>query len=472
MAEDLRTDLCVIGAGSAGLTIASGAAQMGASVVLIEAGQMGGDCLNTGCVPSKSLLAAARAANGARTAGRLGAKAEAVTVDFEQVRAHVHGVIASIAPHDSQDRFEKLGCRVIRARARFLNDGTIEAGGVRVHARRFVIATGSRAAAPKISGLETLTYFTNETIFQLTDLPRHLLIVGAGPIGCEMAQAFRRLGSRVTVVEMGAILPRDDSEATAVIRRALLAEGVEVIEGAGIASAASRSGGIVLSLKDGAQVEGSHLLIATGRQVNVEDLGLELAGVVHGPKGVEVDRRLRTTNRRIFAAGDVAGGPQFTHVASYHAGIVLRNALFRIPAKVDLRALPWVTYTDPELAQVGMKENDARRRWGDSIRVLKAAFAENDRAQTEAQTEGFAKIIASRNGAILGATIVGAHAGELIHSVSLAISSGLKLNAFTQAIFPYPTLGEINRQAVGQFFQPKLFSPLTRRLVRFLAMFG
>ncbi|QQP88663.1 FAD-dependent oxidoreductase [Skermanella sp. TT6] len=470
MAE-VRTDICVIGAGSGGLSVAAGAVQMGASTVLIERGAMGGDCLNYGCVPSKSLLAAARAADAVRHAGRFGVNGHEPEIDFARVHDHVHGVIAAIAPNDSVQRFEGLGVRVIRAEARFTGPDAVEAGGTTVRARRFVLATGSRAATPPIPGLDGVPYLTNETIFERKAAPDHLIVIGGGPIGMEMAQAHRRLGVRVTVLQKDTILPKDDPDLVAVVRDRIRAEGVDLREGAEIARVQRHGNGIAVVLADGGRIEGSDLLVAAGRQANVDGLGLELAGIEYTPRGVKTDARLRTTNRRVHAVGDVAGGPQFTHIAGYHAGIVIRNALFRLPAKVDYSALPWVTYTEPELAHVGMTEAQARQSHGD-VRVLTWGFEENDRAQAERDTEGKVKVLTLPNGRILGASIVGAHAGELIQVWCLAISQKLKIGAVASMIAPYPTLGEAGKRAAGSFYTPKLFSGRTRGLVRFLGRFG
>ncbi|MEO1225856.1 MAG: FAD-dependent oxidoreductase [Pseudomonadota bacterium] len=467
----MKTDLCVIGAGSAGLTVAAGASQMGARTVLIERDLMGGDCLNTGCVPSKSLIAAARAADTVRQAGRFGIRTAEPTIDFGAVNDHIRRVIAAIEPNDSIERYEGLGVTVLKEEARFTGPNRLVAGATTVEAKRFVIATGSRAALPGIQGLDRVPFLTNETIFGNRQLPEHLVIIGGGPIGLEMAQAHRRLGSQVTVLEVGKFLSKDDPEAAAVVCDQLRHEGVTLRDGVEIAGVRQSSGGILVELAAGAQIDGSHLLVATGRKPNIDALGLDEAGVEATASGVTVDARLRTTNRRIYAAGDVAGGPQFTHIAGYHAGIVLRNALFRWPAKIDLAALPWVTFTDPELAQAGLTEAAARDRHED-IRILRHPFAENDRALTEARTDGFAKIITTKRGRIIGATIVGAHAGELIHLWSLAIARKLKIGAVATMIAPYPTLGEISKRAAGNYFAPALFSVRTRRLVKLLLRLG
>ncbi|WP_207480288.1 dihydrolipoyl dehydrogenase family protein [Arenibaculum pallidiluteum] len=471
MSTAVRCDLCVIGAGSGGLSVAAGAARLGASVVLIEKGEMGGDCLNTGCVPSKSLLAAAKAARSVREAARLGIDAGPPEVDFARVRRHVAGVIASIAPHDSQERFEGLGVRVIRARACFTAPDRVEAGGLAIQARRFVIATGSRAAVPDIPGLDAVPFLTNETVFGNPDLPDHLVVIGGGPVGLEMAQAHRRLGSRVTVIQSGTLLPRDEPEHVAALKTQLEAEGIRILEGTRATRVAGRAGAIAVHLPGGEAVEGSHLLVAAGRSPNVEELGLEAAGIALAARGVRVDDRLRTTNRRVFAVGDVAGGPQFTHVAGYHAGIVIRNALFRLPARVDYRALPWVTYTGPELAQVGLTEARARAEHG-AVRVLRASFAGNDRARAEGAAHGGVKAVVTPRGRILGASILGEHAGEDIQPWVLAIQNRLRIGAMAQIFAPYPTLGEASRQAAGTFFEDRLFGPRVRGLVRLLARLG
>jgi len=470
MAAPISTDLCVIGAGSGGLAVAAGAVQMGAEVVLVEKGRMGGDCLNYGCVPSKSLIAAGKAAQTVRTAARFGVNGHEPAIDFLAVHDHVKGVIAAIAPHDSVERFEGLGVKVLRAPARFVGPQEIEVEGQRVRARRFVVATGSSPAVPPVPGLAEAPYLTNETIFDLTERPAHLIVLGGGPIGCELAQAHRRLGARVTVLELFSILPKDDPAAVEVVRHQLLKEGLDLREHIEVVGVEREGNGVAVTIKEAdsrQRIVGSHLLVAAGRRVNVEGLGLEAAGVAYSPKGIAVDARLRTSNRRIYAIGDVAGGLQFTHMAAYHAGIVIRNALFKLPAKVDTRAVPWVTYTEPELAQVGLTEPLARER-GVAVEVLIWPFSENDRAQTERATEGFVKALLDRRGRVLGATIVGDRAGELIHPWVLAIAEGLKIGSLAQFIAPYPTLGEASKRAAGAHYTPKLFSPRTRKIVRFL----
>ena len=463
-------DIAIIGGGSGGLSVAAGAAQLGAKVVLIEKSKMGGDCLNYGCVPSKALIAAADAAQTIRTAVQFGVNGHEPAIDFSKVTAHVHGVIASIAPHDSVERFQKLGCTVIEAAAKFVSPTELEAGGRRIAARRFVVATGSEPFVPPIPGIKDVKTFTNETIFDLTEAPGHLIVIGGGPIGIEMAQAHRRLGCKVTVIEAFSIMPKDDPEAVAVVRARLIDEGVTLIEGAKVEGVSQAGNGIAVGINSGGKPEtvtGTHLLAAAGRRPRVNDLGLDAAGVTFSPKGIEVDARLRSSNKRIFAIGDVAGGYQFTHMASYHAGIVVRNALFNLPAKVDYRAVPWVTYTDPELAQVGMTQAEAQKSDA-GAKATKWALTENDRAQAERATAGFIKVVTSGRGRIIGATIVGRHAGELILPWVLAVQKSMTMRDMTGIIAPYPTLSEISKRAAGAYFTPSLFSERTRAVVRFM----
>ncbi|MDH3228703.1 MAG: FAD-dependent oxidoreductase [Alphaproteobacteria bacterium] len=474
MTDTIEADLCVIGAGSGGLTVAAGGAQMGARVVLVEKGKMGGDCLNYGCVPSKALLAAGHAAQAMREAGRFGISAVEPEIDFAAVHAHVRGVIDGIAPMDSQERFEGMGVNVIRAAGRFTGPREVAAGGQRIRARRFVVATGSTAAIPPVPGIGDVPVLTNETIFDLDTRPEHLIVIGGGPIGAEMAQAHRQLGSRVTVLEMFSLLGRDDPEAADVVRRRMQADGIAIHEGIKIQELSGAAGSVTVAIeRDGATetVDGSHLLVAAGRKANVDGLGLDEAGIAYTAKGITVDARLRSSNRRVFAIGDVAGGYQFTHVASYHAGIVLRNALFHLPARTNHDAVPWVTYTDPELAQVGLTDLQAKEKLGEGINVLRWPLAENDRARAERRPDGFAKIVTDRKGRVVGATIVGLHAGELILPWVFAVSGKQKIGRMAGVIAPYPTLSEVGKRAAGTWYIPKLFNERTRKIVRFLQKF-
>jgi len=474
MPERLNVDICVIGGGSAGLSVAAGASQLGVTVALVEKGRMGGDCLNYGCVPSKALLAAGRARHAIDTSGRFGIQAGPAQVDMQQVHDHVHGVIAGIAPHDSVERFEGLGVRVVQAAARFLNARELQAGDLVIGARRFVIATGSSPLVPPIPGLDHVPYLTNESIFDLNRPIPHLLVVGGGPIGLEMAQAHARLGARVTVLEMARAMPKDDPELAAIVLKRLRGEGIEIHENTRVTGVEAGPDGPVVKAENEAgeqRFQGSDLLLAVGRRANVDDLNLDAAGVAYGNRGIEVDARLRTSNRRIYAIGDVAGGLQFTHVAGYHAGIVIRNALFRLPARTDDRAIPWVTYTDPELAHVGMTEAQAREAAG-AINVLRWPFTENDRARAERDVDGFVKVVTDGKGRILGASIVGTHAGELIQPWILAIANKMKIGKLAGIVAPYPTLGEVNKRAASSYFVPKLFSERTKKLVRLLTKLG
>ena len=464
--ERIETDVCVIGAGSGGLSVAAGAVQLGARVVLIEGGRMGGDCLNYGCVPSKALLASSKAAAAMRHAGVYGVGGAEPEVDYARVMERVQAVIAAVAPADSQERFEGLGVRVVRDWGRFVSPEEVEAGGLRIKARRFVVATGSGPLVPPIPGLDTVPFLTNETLFDLRERPEHLLVIGGGPIGMEMAQAHVRLGSRVTIIEGAKALGKEDPEAAAVVLNRLRAEGVEIVESTKVAEVSSE-GGVTVRAEGGASWTGSHLLLAVGRQVALDRLDLDRAGVDHDRKGVTVGDDLRSkSNRRVYAVGDAAGRLMFTHVAGYHAGIVVRRILFGLPAKARQSHIPWATYTDPELAQVGMTEAEARQAHGSRLTVARFRYGESDRAQTEGRTEGFIKVMVVR-GRPVGATIVGAGAGELIGLWALALSSGLKMSAVASMVAPYPTLTEIDKRAASAYLSPKLFgNPMVKRVVR------
>lgn len=464
--RQIETDVCVIGAGSGGLSVAAGAVQMGARVVLIEGGEMGGDCLNSGCVPSKALIAAAKAAHAMRTGADFGITPVEPQIDFGAVKDHVQKVIRTIAPVDSQERFETLGCTVLRAWARFTGPDTVEAGQARIRARRFVIATGSRPFVPPIPGLDAVSYLTNETIFGLRERPEHLVIIGGGPIGMEMAQAHRRLGSQVTVIEGARALGRDDPELAGIVLENLRNEGVVILEEAPVISVAADGPGVAVTLRDGQVVRGSHLLLAVGRKVDLERLNLEAAGVRHDRKGVSVDASLRSSNRRVYAVGDAAGGLQFTHVAGYHAGVVIRQIVLGLPARAKDHHIPRATYTDPELAQVGLTEVEARKAHGADLTVLRQEFAHNDRAVAEGKARGLLKVMVVR-GRPVGASMAGPMAGELIGLWALAIGARLKMGAVAGMVAPYPTLGEIGKRAAGAYFSPKLFdNPMVKRVVR------
>jgi pyruvate/2-oxoglutarate dehydrogenase complex dihydrolipoamide dehydrogenase (E3) component len=464
--ELIETDICVIGAGSGGLSVAAGAAQMGARVVLIEGGRMGGDCLNYGCVPSKALLAAGKAAQAQRRGAGFGVTPGAPEVDFAAAMDHVRATIAAIAPHDSEERFTGLGVRVIRDWARFTSPTEVATAAHRIRARRVVLATGSSPMVPPIPGLDTVPYLTNETIFEQRDCPRHLLIVGGGPIGLELAQAHRRLGAAVTVIEAATALGREDPEAAALVLDALRAEGVEIVEGAAVERVGGRPGAIELQVRGGTVFPGTHLLIAVGRVPNIDRLELQAAGIESTGAGVTVDARLRTSNRRVHAIGDVAGLGQFTHLAGYHAGVVIRSILFGLPAKARADHIPRVTYTDPELAQIGPTEAEARAAHGAALRVIRLGMEANDRALAEGHAAGFIRLMVLR-GRPLGVTIAGPGAGEMIAPWALMIANRMKLSALAGTVLPYPTLSEMSKRAAGAYFSPKLFdNPWVKRFVR------
>lgn len=467
--DTIETDLCIIGGGSGGLSIAAGAAQMGARVVLIEAGEMGGDCLNAGCVPSKALIASAKHAHAMTDGAPYGVAPVVPQVDFGAVKDRVAKVIATIAPVDSQERFEGLGVRVIRAWGKFTGPDAVEAGGHRIKARRYIIATGSHPFVPPIPGIDTVPYLTNENVFALRERPTHLIVIGGGPIGMEMAQAHRRLGCEVTVIEGAKALGRDDPEMAAIVLENLRHEGIAIVEGAAVTAVGGEAGAIKVTVADGRVFEGSHLLMAVGRKVALDNIGLEAANIAFTRKGVTVGDDLRsTTNRKVYAVGDAAGGLQFTHVAGYHAGIVVRSALFGLPAKQSTHHIPWATYTDPELAQVGLTEAEAKKAHGAAVEVVRFPFHENDRAQAEGKHHGLIKVMVVK-GRPVGASIAGPQAGELIGLWALAISAKLKMSAIAGMVAPYPTLGEVSKRAAGAYFAPRLFkNPTVKRFVGFV----
>ena len=467
--ERIKTDLCVIGGGSGGLSVAAGAVQMGANVVLIEGGKMGGDCLNYGCVPSKALIAAGKHAHAMTTGAPFGVTPVVPQVDYAAAKDHVRRVIAGIEPHDSVERFEGLGVKVIQAYGTFISPTEVQAGEVIVEARRFVISTGSSPFVPPIPGLDQVKHYTNEDIFDLREQPEHLIVIGGGPIGMELAQAHARLGSRVTVLEGMKALGKDDPELAAIALERIRGEGVEIVEGA-MASEITGEGGVTVKTKDGASYTGSHLLMAVGRKANIDRLGLDKAGIKHD-RAIKVDASMKTTNKRVYAIGDVAGGLQFTHMAGYHAGVIIRSALFGLPSKATSRHIPWATYTDPEIAQVGMTEAEAREAHGDKLEVARFEFAEHDRARAELKTDGLVKVMVVK-GRPVGASIVGAQAGELIQVWALAIANKMKMGQVAAMVSPYPTLGEVNKRAAGAYFSPRLFeSDMVKRVVRFVQRF-
>ncbi|MFM9942180.1 MAG: dihydrolipoyl dehydrogenase family protein [Hyphomicrobiaceae bacterium] len=472
--EEIKADLCIIGGGSGGLSLAASTVQLGMKVVLIEKHKMGGDCLNYGCVPSKAMIAAGRRAHLMRTSAPFGITPVEPQIDPRRVHDHVKSVIAAIAPNDSVERFTGLGVQVIQAAARFYDKSSVIAGDKLIRAARFCIATGSSPAVPPIPGLDQVPYFTNETIFDNQRQLGSLIVIGGGPIGMELAQAHARLGVQVTVLEGLKPLGKDDPELAEVVLKKLAAEGIAIREGAKVERVEGRVGALRVTIATAAGsevVEGTHLLVATGRKPNLGDLNLEAAGIKFDRRGIQVSSGLVTSNAKVFAIGDVTGGLQFTHMANYHAGIVLRRLLTRFPFKVRDDHVPWVTYTDPELANVGLTEDEAKKRHG-AIKVYRWPFHENDRAQAERVTEGFVKVITDKRDRIVGAAMVGEHAGELIQMWSLAISQGLKIQAMTQWISPYPTLSEVNKRAALRYYAGKAGSPMVRKLVSIMRKLG
>lgn len=471
MVTRIKTDLCIIGGGSGGLSVAAGAVQMGADVVLLEGGKMGGDCLNYGCIPSKALIAAGKHAHAMTNGAAFGVTPVVPTVDYAKAKDHVRSVIAGIEPHDSVERFEALGVKVITEYGSFISPTEVQAGDTIIQARRIVISTGSSPFVPPIPGLDKVKYYTNEDIFDLREQPKHLLVIGGGPIGMELAQAHVRLGSKVTVIEGFKALGRDDPEMAAIALERIRAEGVEIVEDA-LASKISQKGSVItVETKDGVKYKGSHLLMSVGRKPNTDKLNLAAAGIEPIRAGVKVDASLKTTNKRVYAIGDVAGGLQFTHVAGYHAGVIIKSALFGLPSKASSSHIPWATYIDPEMAQVGLTEAQAKEIHGDKLEVLRFEYAENDRARAELATTGLIKVMIVK-GRPVGASIVGAQAGELIQTWALVIANKLKIGAVAAMVAPYPTLGEINKRAAGQYYTPRLFeNDFVKRVVRMVQRF-
>ncbi len=462
----LTPDLLVIGAGSGGLSIAAGAVQMGASVVLLEGHRMGGDCLNFGCVPSKALIASGKAAHAQANAAQFGIADVVPQVDYAAAKDHVANIIAQIAPVDSQERFEGLGVRVIREYGEFISPTEVRAGTHIISARRTVIATGSSPLVPPIPGLDRVPYETNETIFELRERPDHLLVIGGGPIGMELAQAHRRLGCAVTVIEGEKVLGQDDPEMVEVVRARFDAEGIAIEEAAMAAEITGKAGAIEVVAKDGRVFKGSHLLMAVGRTANTDRINPEAAGIETTRRGIKVDASLRTSNRRVHAIGDVAGGLQFTHVAGYQAGLIIRQALLGLPAKNRTDHIPWATYTDPELAHIGLTEAQARDIHAGNLEVVRFPYNHNDRAIAERKTTGLIKVMVVR-GRPIGVSIAGAQAGELINLWALVIANKLKMKHVAGMVAPYPTLGEINKRVAGAYFSPRLFdSAMVKWVVR------
>jgi pyruvate/2-oxoglutarate dehydrogenase complex dihydrolipoamide dehydrogenase (E3) component len=470
-AGDERYDLVVIGGGSGGLSVASVAGRLGLRVALVEAaGELGGECLHTGCVPSKTLLRSARVAQLMRRGADFGLTPRDPGVDMAAVSRRVRTVVERLQAHDDPARFRSYGVEVVFATARFLDPHRVQAGERVLRGRRFVLATGSAPAVPPIPGLAEAGYWTNEAIFGVSETPARLAVIGAGPVGVEMAQAFARLGWQVSLLEAGGrILPAEDAEAGDTLAAALAAEGLTVRTGAPVAEVVpgADGDGHRLRLEGGGEVAADRILVATGRQPVTAGLDLAAAGVtLTGAGAVAVDRRQRTAARHIFAVGDVCGPYQFSHLANYQAGVVVRNAVFRLPARADLTALPRVTYSDPELAQVGLTAAEAQQRFADA-EVHRADFGDLDRAVAEGEATGFAKLVFWR-GRIVGATVMGPHAGEVLPQLVQAVRGRLKPADIAGAIHAYPTLAEIAKRAVEKYYGERLFRPRVTTLVRWI----
>jgi len=464
----IKTDICIIGAGSSGLSIAAGAVQMGAKVVLLEGHKMGGDCLNYGCIPSKALIASAKQAYAMSHGAPYGVGEVEAQVDYAAAKDHVHDVIATIAPVDSVERFEGLGVHVISEFGTFISKTEVQAGDNIIEARRFVVSTGSGPFVPPIPGLDTVKHYTNEDIFDLLEKPKHLIVIGGGPIGMEMAQAHRRLGCNVTVIEGAKAFGKDDPEMAAFVLEKMKDEGINIIEEAQAEKISGKSDTITVHTPKG-DFTGSHLLMAVGRKVNTDKLDLDAGGIAHDRSGLKVGPDLRSvTNKKVYAAGDVAGGLQFTHVAGYHAGVLIRSMLFGLPSKQRTDHIPWATYTDPELAQVGLTEAQAKSKHGAALEVVRFDFHHNDRLIAERKNKGLIKVMVVK-GRPVGASIAGHMAGELIGMWAMAIANKMKMSAIANTVLPYPTVSEVNKRAAGAYFSPRLFeSASVKRIVGFV----
>ncbi len=458
-------DVIVIGAGAAGLTAAGGCALFGLKVALIERAEMGGECLNNGCVPSKALIAAARRA--AASGQGLGVDVPPAKVDWAGVHAHIHGAIAAIAPHDSQERFEGMGCEVIRADARLVDAHTVEVSGRQLSAPRIVLATGSEPAVPDIPGLAELPYLTNENLFELAELPEHLIVIGGGVVGMEMGQAFRQLGSQVTIIEPGELMDRDDPESVAVVEQVMRGEGVGFVRDKA-ERVAGRVGAITVTLAGGDRVTGTHLLIATGRKARVAGFGLEEIGVKLGHNGIAVDARRRTSVSHIYAIGDCREGPRLTHAAGYEGSNVVLEICTGLPTKVDWRALPWCTYTSPEVAQIGLTETEARKAFGAAVSVVREGFDHIDRAVAEGDTLGHMKLVL-KGRKVVGASIVGHNAGELLLPLWQTITGKTGTFALGGAVIAYPTRSDVTKALAFKVWEPTVFGKWPRKWVGLLA---
>lgn len=473
----VKRDLVVIGGGAGGLVVASVAAQLGLDVVLINKEEnMGGDCLHYGCVPSKALLKSASIAHIVNHADRWGVAASHPEINMANINAAVKKAVDTIQVHDSRERFESLGCEVITGEARFISDSQVEVNSEtievkRIAAKRFVIATGSSVWTPPIKGLDSTNYLTNEDMFSLPELPESLIVLGGGPVGVEMAQAYSRLGSKVTIVELASrILSREDEQSSEILTEVLSSEGVSVIVNSEVVevrasgkNTSNKSKQIIL--KDGNVLEAEEILVAIGRRAVVDSLALEKAKVVYDAKGIKVNRKMQTSSKKIYACGDVTGEMQLTHVAELQAGIVLANMIFKLPKKINYDVIPSVVYTDPEVAQVGISVEACKKM--PHGEVYQFDISKLDRAITDGYDKGMATIL-TRKGRIVGAHIVAPHAGELIHELALAIQEKMKVSKLTSLVHAYPSYSQLNKRLAGQYYNDRLFSGWTKKIVAFL----
>ncbi len=465
--KEIETDICIIGGGAAGLSMAAGAAQMGANTVLFEDGKMGGDCLNYGCIPSKTFIANAKTAfqvqNLKKKSILISSKPK---VNFGEIKRDILSVIDKIAPHDSTERFEELGVKVIRERAKFTGKHQVSSDSTKINFKYAVIATGTEPLIPKIPGLKDIPYLTNETIFTLSELPLHLIIIGGGAIGIELAQAFKRLGSEVSIIESNFILSNHDKEITQIVRETLVSEGITFFEQSSIKNITSKNEEIFVKTKKHF-ISGSHVLIAVGRITNIYRLGIEKAGLVVNNGLIETNHHLRTNNKRIYAIGDVVTSKRHTNMASEHASVALKNILLKFPARINTKIVPNTIYTEPELSQVGYTKEAAELKFGiQNIICIKKKFETNDRSVTEGNVNGLVQLIAKKNGSLIGATIFAPNAGELIQTCTFAITLKLKLSALARLNFPYPSYGETIKQAASTFYSKTLFGAKMNWLVK------
>ncbi|MFZ0724659.1 MAG: FAD-dependent oxidoreductase [Desulfobacterales bacterium] len=467
-------DIGVIGGGAAGLTVAAGAAQLGARTLLIEKDTaLGGDCLHYGCVPSKTLIHTARVYHQMKTAARFGLPVvDLPPVDFRAIAQRIKAVIDTIQRHDSEQRFCKLGAKVVFGEPQFIDEHSLQLNGQRFAAKNWVVATGSSPVMPPIPGLNETPHFSNREIFYLEHLPSSMIILGAGPIGIEMGQAFSRLGTRVTIIDRAdQVLGKEDEDMAAAVKGVLEAEGVVFYLEASIESVADLGHGkrVTIKTNDGRRLalESESILVAMGRGANTAGLGLEKIGVEHNRRGIKVDRRLRTTQKHIYAAGDVSGGYQFTHAAGYEGGIVVSNAVFHLPRRADYTHMPWCTYTDPPLGSIGLNEKTARQA-GIAYSLWTEEFKDNDRSLAEDEKLGRIKLILDEKEKPIGVQIFGPHAGDLLGEWVAIFNGNVKLSTLAAAVHPYPTIGEINKRVAGSFFSSKIFSNKVKKTLKFI----